>query len=116
MPLGSMPIRAARAQGASGRVPVLLIGPCPRPFQAAPKISFSRALTPHIFLDVFQTVPYYTTRNVDRDADRIPRPRSKEGRMGAIHRLSDAKVRTARTGRYCDGGGLYLRVEKGKHG
>ncbi len=36
--------------------------------------------------------------------------------MSAIHRLSDAKVRTASVGRYCDGGGLYLRVEKGKHG
>src|SRR6266567_518794 len=43
-------------------------------------------------------------------------PRSKEGWMSAIHRLSDAKVRTASVGRYCDGGGLYLRVEKGKHG
>jgi integrase len=33
-----------------------------------------------------------------------------------IHRLSPAKVRTAKVGRHADGGNLYLEVEPGAHG
>jgi integrase len=36
--------------------------------------------------------------------------------MGSIHRLSPAKVRSARPGWHCDGGGLYLRVTEGASG
>src|SRR5262245_62780247 len=33
-----------------------------------------------------------------------------------LNRLSDRKVRTAKAGMWCDGGGLYLQVSNGKSG